>query len=242
MPSHQNASAPDVQYMCAGARARRCWPSNPLFTPAAIYLLFILPFGTEAASLEPLFVKAHPFPVIPVALLPMIPALNPLLPFPRKIPVLVLLSSTSRSRYVLFFLLLGSRWVLQLGCCLPWRSSFTLCWLHEASDAASELPTSVDNPACLRLTGVPSQTKWGVVAEHLAHIQFSPPARPPACVSSLKLGREMQHVRCTPAESLEISSPSLKAGVRPEIWASFFSYCKVTLPPAMLVFKTGSCS
>lgn len=36
-------------------------------------------------------------------------------------------------------------------------------------------------------------------------------ARPPACVSSLKLGREMQHVRCMAAESLEISSPSLKA-------------------------------
>lgn len=49
--------------------------------PAAIYLLIILPFGTQAASLALLFIQTHPFPVTPVAPLPPIEAFDPLVPF-----------------------------------------------------------------------------------------------------------------------------------------------------------------
>lgn len=128
MPAHQNANMFHVQYMCAGARARRCWPSDPLFTPAAIYLLFILPFGTKAAPLALLLVKTHPFPVIPGTLLPVIPPINPLVPFPGN-PSISFTSSTSQkiTTHVIFSPVLWSQLILQLGCCLLWRSSFTLC-------------------------------------------------------------------------------------------------------------------
>lgn len=127
MPAHQNASVFDVQYMCAGARARRCWPSYPRFTPAAIYLLFILPFGTKAASLALLFVKTHQFPMIPSTLLPTIPALNPLLPFSGN-PSISLASSTSRGRYVIFPLFSGATW---------FSSWAAVCWGARRSHSAS---------------------------------------------------------------------------------------------------------
>lgn len=159
-----------------------------------------------------------------------------------------------KSQYLFYFLYqLQQICYFSLFSGASWFSSCAaVCCGARRSHSASCTKLQTQRASSRHLSTTPRVSRWQVhqVKQSEALLQNASlifnSLHSPACISSLKLGTKMQHVRCTAAESLKISSQSLKAVVCPEIEVFFvclfFFYIRVTLPTVMLVFKTGRCS